>query len=168
MRPQLYKVRGPWSGQLAIVPRPRGGDWLEDEIESWKKAGVDAVVSLLTVEEAEELDLSREAAFCRSHGLEFLNLAIPDRGLPSSRKAFLELAKKLEGMLREGTNVVLHCRAGIGRSAMLAATVLILGGVDPQSAFEQIQTARGCPVPDTREQREWVVGLAAQLTKAPG
>jgi hypothetical protein len=32
MRAQLYWIEGPWAGHFAIVPRPRGGDWLEDEI----------------------------------------------------------------------------------------------------------------------------------------
>ncbi len=28
----LYWVRGPWPGKLALAARPRGGEWLDDEI----------------------------------------------------------------------------------------------------------------------------------------
>jgi hypothetical protein len=47
----LYWVDGPWPGKLALAARPRGGDWLGDEVVSWKRNGVDAVLSLLTPEE---------------------------------------------------------------------------------------------------------------------
>ena len=43
-----YQIEGPWRGQLAIVPRPRGEDWLRDEARAWKDEGFDVVVSLLT------------------------------------------------------------------------------------------------------------------------
>jgi len=33
---------------LGIMPRPRGGDWLDDELQALGKAGVNVVVSLLT------------------------------------------------------------------------------------------------------------------------
>ena len=36
MHTELYWIPGPWLGRLAIMPRPRGGDWLEDEIRSWR------------------------------------------------------------------------------------------------------------------------------------
>jgi hypothetical protein len=57
MRTELYWIERPWRGRLAIMPRPRGGDWLDDEIQSWRRSGVDVVVSLLTREEESDLNL---------------------------------------------------------------------------------------------------------------
>ena len=51
MKAELSIVDGPWPGRLAIVPRPRGGDWLEDEVRAWREAGVDIVVSALEADE---------------------------------------------------------------------------------------------------------------------
>jgi len=31
MKPDIFWIPGPWRGRLAIVARPRGGDWLDDE-----------------------------------------------------------------------------------------------------------------------------------------
>jgi hypothetical protein len=45
----------------------------------------------------------------------------------------------------------------IGRASLLAASVLIRLGWDANAAFSAIQLARGCPVPDTEQQRRWVL-----------
>ena len=71
MAPKLYWLTNSPSGRLAISARPRGGDWLEDEVEGWRKEGVDVVVSLLTESENEELDLTREATVVREKGIRF-------------------------------------------------------------------------------------------------
>lgn len=34
-----YWIPGPWPGRLGIVPRPRGGDWFEDEMRRLQLAG---------------------------------------------------------------------------------------------------------------------------------
>ena len=46
---------------------------------------------------------------------------------------------------------------------MLAACVLVTNGYSPDAAFRTIEEARGCPVPDTQEQRQWVELWAADL-----
>jgi len=163
MRTKLYRIEGPWPGQLAIVPRPRGGDWLEDEVRAWQQAGLDVIVSLLTRDEAANLDLAQEAALCRAYGLEFFSFPIIDGGVPSSRWATLDLVRQLDNALAEGKRVAVHCRQGIGRSALIAACMLAFAGVDPETALQRVSAARGCSVPETSEQREWIVEFAGEL-----
>ena len=160
MKSTIYQIHGPWQGRLAIVPRPRGGDWLEDETRAWRDAGFDTVVSLLTPEEQRELDLRGEPTHCRAQSIEFRTFPIADRSVPQSRESFLREVEALHARLLAGKNVAIHCRQGIGRSAMLAAALLIASGIPPDDAFHRIETARGRPVPDTREQREWIGDLA--------
>lgn len=57
MRPNVYWVDLPASGRLAIMPRPRAGDWLDKEIAGWRAEGIHVVVSLLEAEEVAELGL---------------------------------------------------------------------------------------------------------------
>jgi len=155
------------SGRLGITSRPRGGDWLEDEVRGWRASGVDTVVSLLTREEVAELNLENEESFCREQGIAFRSLPIPDRGVPLSRASMQELVTALKHDLDSGRAVAVHCRQGIGRSALVVASVMICSGEDPDRAFQAIESARGCPVPDTIEQRNWVKQFAMEETQAP-
>jgi protein-tyrosine phosphatase len=143
-------------GRLGVMPRPRGGDWLGDEVRELRKQEVDVLASLLTTQEAEELDLHREAAACAAAGIRFVNIPVPDRGIPGSASAFRETAQVLAAELTSGATVVAHCRQGIGRASLLAAGVLACGGIPVPEAFERVAAARGRPVPDTPEQRVWV------------
>ena len=62
MRTDIVWIRGPRKGRLGIASRPRGGDWLDDEVAAWREAGVDCVVSALTPAEETELALTEEPA----------------------------------------------------------------------------------------------------------
>ena len=164
-RADVYWVPGPWRGRLGIVPRPRGGDWLEDEVRSWREAGFAIVASLLTPEESAELGLEAEARESRRVGLEFHSLPIPDLGVPPSRGAMKDLVESLERSLSAGKNVAVHCRQGIGRSSFAVASVLVSAGVPPGVAFRDITRARGTAVPEPVEQLRWVEGFAASAVK---
>jgi len=156
----VYWVDGPWPGRLGVVPRPRGGDWLADEVRAWRASGLDAVLSLLTPEEVAELELRDEAACSREAGIEPLSFPIPDYGVPRSRRDLAGLLNHLEHLLAAGKSVAVHCRQGIGRSSLVAASLLVAAGENPDEAFRRIEKARGRPVPDTAEQREWVAQMA--------
>ena len=64
MATELHWVHGPWAGRLALAARPRGGDWLRDEILGWKRSGIDTVCSLLTKEEERDLDVESGELHC--------------------------------------------------------------------------------------------------------
>jgi protein-tyrosine phosphatase len=157
--PELFWVPGPWRGRLAVSTRPRGGDWLEDEVRAWHRAGVDIVVSLLEQAESEQLDLHQEQTLAETNGLRFLSFPIPDRGVPSSAKAAVQLLKDLTHALEQGKHVAVHCRQGVGRSGLIAAGALVASGATPEAALQTVSSARGLTVPETPEQRRWVEQL---------
>ena len=141
------------------MPRPRGGDWLDDEIQALAGQQVNALVSFLGPFEAAELDLLGEEEACQQSGIEFLSFPVSDRSLPSSsddaRQFVYDLATRIEG----GQSLVLHCRLGIGRAGMFSAAVLILLGETAQTAMERVSAARGLEIPDTQEQVAWLHSL---------
>jgi len=142
--------------RLGIMPRPRGGNWLGDDLRLLQSGGVDVLVSALTTEEAEELRLNKEAQECSKLGLTFISFPIEDRSLPSDRSKFDSLMDQLLAPAAIGKAVAVHCRAGIGRSSLIAACLLVNIGLSPGDAFCLIEESRCCPVPDTLEQRQWV------------
>jgi protein-tyrosine phosphatase len=158
-----YWIEGPWKGGLVILPRPRGGDWLEHEVSRWRVSGIDVVVSLLTPDEAAEFGLEAEKALCDAYGIEFVSFPIEDRGVPSSELAATALVRRLDQSLGRGQKTGLHCRQGIGRSALVAASLLVASGVEPKQAFDRVAAARGSSVPDTLEQERWVTEHAASF-----
>ncbi len=160
MKPNVYWISGPWPGKLAILARPRGADWLEDEVTGWKNAGLDVVVSLLTPTEYAELGLNHEDEIVKRNGLTFVSFPIADYSVPTSKKVTRQLVDKLEGWLSRGSRVGIHCRQGIGRSSLVAACVLVTSGESSKSAFQHIESARGLSVPDTAEQKQWVASFA--------
>jgi protein-tyrosine phosphatase len=162
---ELHWLDGPWPGRLAVSARPRGGDWLDEELARWRKAGIDEVVSLLTPEEVESLELRSEAAYIRDAGMQFRSFPIIDRWVPASKKDALRLIEDLDADLAAGKNVSIHCRQGIGRAGLIAASLLVARGRQPEDAFEHVSMVRGVTVPETPEQRAWVEALAAQLTE---
>lgn len=153
-------------GRLGIAPRPRGGDWLRDEVKRWRESGVDRVVSALTPEENIELDLVNEPTLCQISGLQFTSLPIFDRGVPASATEFQHIIEEFCTGLDAGESILVHCRQGIGRASMIAAAVLTRLGESADAAFARIQRARGRPVPDTEEQRNWVRQFAAHSSGA--
>jgi len=159
MSPDLFRIVGPWRGRMAIVTRPRGGDWLEDEISAWRQAGIDVVVSLLESDEAEQLDLADERKAAEAHGIRYISFPIPDRGVPASESAAISLLTGIVRALDKGKNVAVHCRQGIGRSGLIAVGVLISSGMGAEDAIKAVSAARRLTVPETPEQLEWVRGL---------
>lgn len=155
MTPEVYWIRDIEPFKLAVMARPRGGEWLEDEILGWKRLGIGLVASLLHNYEAEELGISEEASLCAAHSIEFKSFPIKDRGIPESASAFFDFADDLTSRVREGTAVAVHCRAGIGRSGLTAGSVLLRLGVPAQDVFSLVSKARGLVVPDTPSQIEW-------------
>jgi protein-tyrosine phosphatase len=144
------------SGRIAIMPRPRGGDWLADDIGFLQTSGVGVIVSALTPGEIEELALAEEQSCCDARGLIFYSFPINDRSVPVSLSKFNEFLRSLNSELQKGLAIAIHCRAGIGRSSLIAACLLIKQGFVAEDALRLIEEARGVPVPDTQEQRDWI------------
>jgi len=158
----MYVIDAPAPGRLATMARPRGGERLAADMAALREAGVDVLVSALCPDEREVLDLLGDAASARAAGLEFVSFPIVDRDVPSVAEAagVARLADRLTDAVRLGRFVVTHCWAGIGRSSILAGTVLVRLGLPADEAWQRIRVARGQPVPDNPVQERWLHAFA--------
>lgn len=160
LEPSLHWVAGIGPYRLALMARPRGGDWLRDEVGAWRNAGIKSVTSLLEAPEVRDLDLRAEPALCAEHGITFRSFPIPDRGTPSSAHELSAVLAQLHAELLQGHAVAIHCRAGIGRTGLVAGCLLHLLQVPYEDIFHLLSRSRGLAVPDTAAQAEWVERFA--------
>lgn len=150
------------------MARLRGGDWLPGEVQALHEAGVDALVSLLTPDEVLELDLREEAACCSQQEMLYLSFPIPDRKTPPFSESTFTFLERLYQQVSAGKHLAVHCRQGLGRAALVAASVLVLMGFSPDQAFELLSSVRGYAVPETEDQRNWVVAFFRYQKSIPG
>lgn len=155
---ELYWVNQFLDGNLAIMAAPRSVESLDATLLTWKNDGIDCVVSLVESSEIPGLT-EAEAALCQEFGIEFQSFPIRDKSVPPSLEDFVGLVRQIADQVSLGRAVAIHCRAGIGRSATLAACVLIWLGVNAEVALDMIAEARGIEVPETEAQRQWVLGF---------
>jgi len=152
-----------WPGKLFVSSRPRGGDWLSDETKRWRQSGIQTVLSLLTQEEESELGILDESGEAAKQGMKFISFPIPDRGIPGSSTAAIEMLEEVHNELQRGKSVLVHCRQGIGRAGMIAASLLVLDGTEPGAAIVEVSNARGVTVPETADQEQWIYRLPARV-----
>jgi protein-tyrosine phosphatase len=154
-KPTTYPILHDFPGRVSTMPHPTGGDELPAAMTSLRARGTDILVSALTVKEQTDLHLTDERAAAETAGMEFHSLPIGDFGIPDRDEITPTLTHLLE-RLHGGAHLVVHCWAGIGRSSLIAASLLVLDGVGPDEAWRLISDARGVTVPETDEQRAWI------------
>ena len=117
-----------------------------EAIESvWHQLRNEAVRAIVCLVEKDELDeKSPEYARALEAGTvpcSVLPFEIPDRGVPADWDDFWTLAGDLAKRLQSGEAVLIHCAGGVGRTAMLAITVLVALG-NPASVARSVVSRR--------------------------
>ena len=164
MNIETYKICEINNGYVSIMARP-SKEWLEDDISYLANSNIKVLVSLLTPTEVHELGLSNEEKYCEKYGIQFISFPIEDRSFPQSEKIYFDMVRKVYSEVRIGNNLVIHCRAGIGRAGLTAAAVLVCHGMQVDDAFSLISKARRVSVPDTDEQRQWLLNNSNSLKR---
>lgn len=160
----LWTVRTPSGGQVSITPRP---DYPAD-LPALRAAGVDVLVSALTPDENEVLDLVDEGLVAEQAGIRFRALPIADMSVPVDLGAFLPALHELAASVDAGEHVAVHCFASRGRSGIITILLLTLCGWAPEAAMERMSELRGHRVPETDQQRAWVLQTAESLVTSNG
>lgn len=163
-KPIIYWIENDAAGRMAILARPQGNEALASEIEGWRDAGIDVVVSMLTDADNLYLGLTAEAELCRSKGLQFVSFPLQDFGVPASVAVTLKLVRELNDLLANGKSIGFHCHGCIGRAPLIASCVMMFSGTSAEKAFELISVARGYPIPEARAQFDWGKNFARELS----
>lgn len=145
-------------GAIGIGALPGlGGDYPGDlaAILAWRPG---MVLSLATVAEAERGGASRLPADLGARQIPWRRFAITDYGAPDamSRELWPMQSGGLLAALGRGGRLFIHCRAGCGRSGMIALRLMVEAGEPPDAALARLRAARPCAV-ETAAQMAWAV-----------
>lgn len=136
------------------------GSWSRDlrtDIRAIADFGGTALVTLIEDHEIESLQVRGLEAECQRHGIDWLHLPIPDVSTPTDEfeAEWLTVGEGLRSRLRNGFNVLVHCRGGLGRAGTIAARLLVELGADPEDAIQRVREARPGAI-ETVEQEQHV------------
>lgn len=120
---------------------------------------VDRLITLLEGPELKQLRIPELFEQIQQQGMQTYWFPIPDFGTPASMTGLIQLVEEILADLAAYQTVVIHCRAGLGRSGLVAASCLVAIGYTPSEAFKQVRKARLGSV-ETAAQEEYVVKFA--------
>ena len=134
--------------------------------------GADAVITLVEPKELTLLRVEHLGDEVRSRGMEWFHLPIVDVKTPDAAFERLWAAHggEIKKLLRQGRNVLVHCRGGLGRAGTIAGRLLIELGMEPATAIAKVRTVRPGVI-ETSEQERYVLGLGEKLkfpARGPG
>jgi ADP-ribosyl-[dinitrogen reductase] hydrolase len=141
------------------------GAWnrkLDDDMDAIKAFGARAIVTLMPDSELQSLRVSpdqlRDKALAL--GVEWIQLPIPDAGIPDQRfeDLWTNTGARLRGLLKDGHNIVIHCKGGLGRTGTIAARLLVELGSDAKTAIQSVRKARPGAI-ENNLQETYVLGL---------
>ena len=156
------------AGRLGLTCAPGAKDAihqrdLEADITRLREAfGARVIVSFLVDSELELLGIADHESIARGQGIRVYRLPVPDGGAPASTDDVVQLVRAVIAWLESGETVVVHCRAGLGRSGLFASCCLVAVGHEPDEAVRIVQAARVGAI-ETPEQRAFVGHFAAAL-----
>jgi protein-tyrosine phosphatase len=132
-----------------------------DAIRNW---GAAAVVTLLEPKEILLLRVEHLGEEVRRRGILWFHLPIADVSTPDEgfERSWVLAGDALRTLLRNGRDVLVHCRGGLGRAGTIATRLLIELGMEPAIAISRVRAVRPGAI-ETREQEKYVLGTLRGL-----
>ena len=128
-----------------------------DMIRDW---GAAAVVTLLEPKGLLRVEGLGEQVLRRN--ILWFHLPIVDVSIPDGRfeEEWDVAGESLRSILRSGSDVLVHCRGGLGRAGTIAARLLVELGMEPATAIASVRRVRPGAI-ETSDQERFVLGIGA-------
>lgn len=157
-------------GRLGLTILPGRQDWgrrLSEDLQAIREEGVSAALCLVPADELRAYgagDLLRAYA---DLGLELHHLPIADQRA-CDLGSLMAAVRWMDGRLRRGQRVLVHCVGGLGRSGMAAAALLVARGAMPEDAIAEVRRARSPRAVETEVQERLVAAVPVGALRGSG
>jgi Cyclin-dependent kinase inhibitor 3 (CDKN3) len=124
----------------------------------------DVLTTLLEEPEMGYLKIPDLRAIAQDKGMQSVWFPIQDFGAPRSIPELGELVTLLLSAVEQEKTVVIHCRAGLGRTGLVTASCLVQLGYSPHDAFAQVRAVRPGSV-ETPAQEAFVQAFSERIKR---
>ena len=165
---EIDEVRaGPGLGRVGLTFCPGKkqaagltGGWNRDlptDVERIRNWGAAVVVTLVEQHEIVSLEVTTLGGEIERRHMEWLHLPIADVSIPAPafEREWNRVGPGLRARLRDGFDVLIHCKGGLGRAGTIAARLLVELGWNQEGAIEAVRGVRPGAI-ETSQQLEHV------------
>ncbi len=112
-----------------------------DAIAAW---GAKLILTLVEPAELTALKVPHLGQEIQSRGMAWRHLPIADYSIPTEgfEQQWTTHGAEIRTLLRAGTDVLVHCKGGLGRAGMMAARLLVELGMAPDEAIRSVRRVR--------------------------
>lgn len=151
-------------GALYASAMPGRDEPVEDALRDVRARGVTRIVCLAPDEEIRAT--SPEYASALEQGdvpAPVERVPVRDMGVPDDLRGYVDAVTRTADALRDGERVMVHCRAGVGRTGTFAISVLMVLGLSLEEAEARVRDAGSGP--ESPLQRVLLREVAARLAR---
>jgi len=130
------------------------------DLKALKVWGADAVICLVEPGELTAMGVPDYAEALRKYDFALFHLPIRDMSTPGQpfEEAWAHHANELNELLSGPSHIVVHCAAGLGRTGMFCAEMLVRMGYYAEDAIQKVRGIRPGAI-ETHAQEHYVSAL---------